>query len=260
MNGLQKLDRARTLKLLGVTILATSLIAIFAEFRKPPPNQAGYAQPTDVEPLEAHERALTYTELRETSRGPDRSVYLASAELLVARLPAPGAPFERQPGDRERMLHHRAQRRAYDGAPPTVPHPVDERGLPNCLVCHERGAIIGDLKAPAMSHPPMGSCLQCHANEPSAHGSPVTASAIQVVNDFEAEPVGGAGSRAWLGAPPTRPHQRTMRENCGACHGVAGDPGLRTPHADRQNCEQCHAGDSRNGITLPVFAKGMDER
>ena len=260
MNGLQKLDRARTLNLLGVTILATSLVAIFAEFRKPPPNQAGYAQPTGVAPLEAHERALTYTELRETSRGPDRSVYLASAELLVARLPAPGAPFERQPGDRERMLHHRAQRRAYDGAPPTVPHPVDERALPNCLVCHERGAIIGDLKAPAMSHPPMGSCLQCHAGETAAHASPVTAGALQVTNQFQGEPIGGPGSRAWTGAPPTRPHRRAMRENCGSCHGVAGHPGLRTPHADRQNCEQCHAGDGSTEPAWHEFGKRSSEQ
>jgi cytochrome c-type protein NapB len=256
MNGLQKLGRARAVKLLGAVVLASSLLAIFAEFRKPPPGGAGYATSAGLEPLQVSGRALTYAELRDTSRGPGRDLYLANAELLVARLPALDASFERRPGQREQMLRNRARRRAYDGAPPTVPHPIDERALPNCLLCHERGAVVGELRAPAISHPPMGSCLQCHAPEPASHGSPVTTSTLQVVNAFEPEPPGGGGTRAWESAPPTRPHPWAMRENCGACHGVAGDPGLRTPHADRQNCEQCHVGDSASGLPAPVFAHG----
>jgi len=32
-----------------------------------------------------------------------------------------------------------------------------------------------------------------------------------------------------------------MRQDCTSCHGVTGLPGLRTPHPERFNCQQCHA-------------------
>jgi cytochrome c-type protein NapB len=41
------------------------------------------------------------------------------------------------------------------------------------------------------------------------------------------------------------PHPTHMRENCESCHGVAGPHGLRTPHAERQSCTQCHAPDAK---------------
>ncbi len=255
MSALDRVNRARALKLLGIAIFSTSLVASFAEFRKPPPRRAGYATPTDVSPpTDAH--SLSYTELRGTTRGPSRSVYLSSIESLEARLPPLTEPFQREPGDRERMLEARAARRAYDGAPPTVPHPVDERAVPNCLVCHERGARIGQLRAPVMSHTMLGSCLQCHASGPEFHGSPVPTPLAPALNAFAPQPFGGLGARAWTGAPPTRPHTAAMRSNCGSCHGVAGDPGLRTSHPERQNCEQCHAGSDGGEWVLPKLAQG----
>lgn len=253
MNSLARINRARALKLLGIAIFSVSLVASFAEFRKPPPRRAGYAPSTNESPpTDAH--SLTYTELRRTSRGPGRDVYLANVQSLEARLPPLTEPFQRKPGDRENMLSARAERRAYDGAPPTVPHPVDERAAPNCLVCHEHGAKIGQLVAPPMSHMPLGSCLQCHASQAGFHGSPVPATSA--LNTFAAQPFGGLGTRAWTGAPPTRPHTAAMRSNCGSCHGVAGNPGLRTSHPERQNCEQCHAGAEDNKWVMPALAQG----
>ncbi|MBC7173216.1 MAG: nitrate reductase cytochrome c-type subunit, partial [Polyangiaceae bacterium] len=65
--------------------------------------------------------------------------------------------------EREASLSARLARRAYDGAPPVIPHAVDERGAPACLACHERGMRVDARIAPAMSHEPYTSCLQCHA-------------------------------------------------------------------------------------------------
>lgn len=260
MNTLDRATRRRVLKVVAALVFSTSVIVSFAQFRKPPPTRVGYGSTsgeTSVGGLPSEgANALSYRELRETQRGPARSVYLDSVEALRARLPALSEPFVRKPGEREHMLELRAARRAFDGAPPTVPHPVDDRAIPNCLVCHEHGAMVGQLRAPAMSHVVMGSCLQCHVSRADEHGSPAAHATLADGNRFEALPFGGTGSRAWLGAPPTRPHPLAMRTECSSCHGVSGHPGLRTSHPERQNCEQCHAG--AEGVAGPnaILASG----
>jgi cytochrome c-type protein NapB len=137
----------------------------------------------------------------------------------------------------------REEQRAYDGAPPTIPHAIDQRSRPNCLLCHRDGVTIeADLVAPAMSHDPaMTGCVQCHvtggdppvAGDGMAGGPPV---ATTFANDGRA----GRGARAWPGAPPEVPHTTFLRERCASCHGVLAS-GLRTSHACQQSCEQCHA-------------------
>ncbi|MFN7141654.1 MAG: hypothetical protein ACK4UN_20210, partial [Limisphaerales bacterium] len=51
-------------------------------------------------------------------------------------------------------------KRAYPGAPPTIPHPTAMRS--DCMRCHGPNGVAG-LKT---SHPYRQSCTQCHA--PSA--------------------------------------------------------------------------------------------
>ncbi|MDA8016644.1 MAG: hypothetical protein MPN21_04275 [Thermoanaerobaculia bacterium] len=42
-------------------------------------------------------------------------------------------------------------------------------------------------------------------------------------------------------APPVIPHRVFMRENCHACHsGPAAREEIRTDHAERARCRQCH--------------------
>lgn len=62
-------------------------------------------------------------------------------------------------------------------------------------------------------------------------------------SDFVPLAFGGRGATAWKGAPPVVPHRGFLRERCDSCHGVSGALGLRTPHADRQSCVQCHVFD-----------------
>src|SRR5690606_24328651 len=141
-------------------------LGFFAEMRRAPPAQSGYSAANDAPGLV--EGVRTYPELRQSSRGPSPEIYLAGAELLRNRLPKPTDAVLRVEGDRDLMLAERRKRRAYDGAPPTIPHPIDTRAKPNCLVCHEQGAKIGELVAPMISHAPYSSCVQCHA--PSSAG------------------------------------------------------------------------------------------
>ncbi len=133
----------------------------------------------------------------------------------------------------------RATRRAYDGAPPTIPH---ESFRMTCTACHDAQgqSVTGVGFAPASPHEDTdvvgrtARCNQCHVF--------VTTDDVFVASEF----VGlaqdlRAGSRATPGAPPTIPHRIHMRENCVACHdGPGAREEIRTTHPERWRCRQCH--------------------
>lgn len=147
-------------------------------------------------------------------------------------------PVVQSAEDRAATLAARATRRAYDGAPPTIPHTVDQLGVPACLACHADGLRVAGKRAPLMSHEERTSCLQCHvvANDPRPAPTPP-----MIENTFVGLGAPGAGERAWEGAPPTMPHATWMRERCLSCHGPGGAHGIRSTHPWRQSCTQCHA-------------------
>lgn len=133
----------------------------------------------------------------------------------------------------------RADRRAYDGAPPTIPH--DDFGA-DCSNCHnERGRSVRGLGfAPASPHADTEyeggtiRCRQCHVIR--------TTEGLFVANSYEGIPQDlVAGDRATAGAPPRIPHRILMRENCAACHdGPGAREEIRTRHPERVRCRQCH--------------------
>ncbi|MFO0696372.1 MAG: hypothetical protein U0230_22590 [Polyangiales bacterium] len=145
-----------------------------------------------------------------------------------------------RPGEKERIVAERATRRAYDGAPPTIPHGVDQQGAPACLACHEHGMRVNDRVAPAMSHESYASCLQCHAPERGTPTRETLAPSVATTSSFEGTSSPTQGERAWPGAPPTIPHRTFMRERCASCHGTWAT-GLASTHPWRQSCTQCHA-------------------
>lgn len=140
---------------------------------------------------------------------------------------------------RAEALAARARRRAYDGAPPTIPHPIAQQAWPNCMTCHGEGLRVAAQTAPAICHTTMQSCVQCHvvANGPVPGAPPV--SEVGGENTFAGLGAPARGERAWPGAPPTIPHATAMRPRCESCHGVYA-LGLRTSHPWRQSCTQCH--------------------
>jgi cytochrome c-type protein NapB len=133
----------------------------------------------------------------------------------------------------------RAERRAYDGAPPVVPH--EDFGIV-CSECHnEQGMEVRDVGfAPPSPHEltegmnELSRCRQCHVFRRT--------DAVFAANGF----VGlrqdlRRGPRLNPFAPPTIPHKTFMRENCVACHaGAAAREPIRTPHPERSRCRQCH--------------------
>lgn len=199
----------------------------------------------------AEGEARSYADLRARMTGPNAG--LAARWWASLRDPELFAPVVQSEADRRAALARRAGRRAYDGAPPTVPHPTDQLDAPGCLHCHERGLEVAGLVAPRMSHAPMVSCVQCHVADEdprrSAPGAPAHLTAagppvalpVMADNTFVGLEAPGSGERAWPGAPPTIPHSTWMRERCDSCHGLWGPKGVRSTHPWRQSCVQCHA-------------------
>lgn len=180
-----------------------------------------------------------YSTIGTRRRGPNAGMYDDAFVALGNEVPRPKQPSAYDQATFDEALRARATRRAYAGAPPTIPHAIQQRDAPACLACHQSGALIDGRIAPAMSHPRYDSCAQCHVVEADARG--LAGAKPLTENGFEGAESPGAGARAWPGAPPTMPHSQHMRDSCSSCHGPTGKPGLRTSHPERQNCRQCHA-------------------
>jgi cytochrome c-type protein NapB len=133
----------------------------------------------------------------------------------------------------------RAERRAYDGAPPVVPH---QDFSASCVVCHTTTGIEvqGVGFSPPMPHaltPGLGAtsnCRQCHAFK--------TVETVFVESGWSGLPQDlRRGERMYPGAPPVVPHGHFMREDCAACHtGPAAREEIRCKHPERIRCTQCH--------------------
>lgn len=144
----------------------------------------------------------------------------------------------------------RAARRAYDGAPPVIPHaPIGA----DCVACHDaRGMAVPELGfAPPSPHVdtpgigPTSRCVQCHVQRASDELF-VPSSFLGLAQDLR------RAARATPGAPPVLPHGTFLRENCAACHaGPAAREEVRCTHPERVRCTQCH---------VPRLVEGRFER
>ena len=179
-------------------------------------------------------------------RSPRTRVVPASAVaalLLAGAVAAAGCTGGEADGAVSRSTEERALGRAYDGAPPTIPH---EAGSGSCVTCHDAdGSVIDGVGvAPASPHGDLAAagamrrCRQCHA--------PQEARALLVASRFTGVAQGPwRGSRATPGAPPTIPHTLQLRAECLACHaGPGARAAIRTTHPERVRCRQCHVPDT----------------
>jgi nitrate reductase (cytochrome), electron transfer subunit len=144
----------------------------------------------------------------------------------------------------QRTLARYYARRAYPGAPPVIPHPVEDgqAGGRACLACHADGGFAPRFGAyaPVVPHPGLESCRQCHV--PQATQSVFRATTWSTTAPPVRSPVARPRS-----SPPI-PHGLEMGENCLACHGGPDAPAaIRTSHPTRGNCLQCHVPASTSG-------------
>jgi cytochrome c-type protein NapB len=168
---------------------------------------------------------------------------------------------------RERTAHPRTLAtvrylRAFPGAPPRIPHPLtaDEFRTDACRTCHERGGFSVRFAAyvPVTPHPERGICLQCHVGVDSVIGAPAPDPNPNARCPMCHGPSGGPprpdarvtwSTTVWPQLPrltpdrdpPPIPHDLQFRENCLTCHAGPGAVAeIRTTHAERANCRQCH--------------------
>lgn len=181
--------------------------------------------------------AVNYAELPTANLRPNASWDQSLSQLRYDR-PGIYDAVTRTEEMKQAALADRAANRAYDGAPPTIPHPVEAQSAASCLACHGEGLKVGDRIASKISHAHLSNCTQCHV-EQAPVGLPFRVEEPE--NSFIGIYRAGPGERASPGAPPTIPHHTWMRENCASCHGLVTRAGIRTTHPWLTNCTQCHA-------------------
>ena len=179
-------------------------------------------------------------------RGPSREslirgivLLLAVADSAIGCGAADRVDVPDRPGATKTAAAERAERRAYDGAPPVIAH---EDFDIECIECHDlEGLDVPDVGfAPPSPHEAtlgmsaVSRCSQCHVFS-------LTDTRF-AANSFAGLQQGlRRGARLNPLSPPTLPHKSFMRENCVACHsGPAAREELRTDHPERVRCRQCH--------------------
>jgi cytochrome c-type protein NapB len=174
---------------------------------------------------------------------------------LRSPTPSPFDPVTRTEEMKLAALADRSKNRAFDTAPPTVPHPIEQANAASCLACHGTGLWVKDKLATRVSHPHLTNCTQCHAE--GANPALAKFDAPLTENAFVGAARSGPGSRAAPGAPPTIPHTTWMRQDCASCHGLVARPGIRTTHPWLTNCTQCHAPSAAlDQVAFPVPGVG----
>jgi nitrate reductase (cytochrome), electron transfer subunit len=201
----------------------------------------------------------TYEQLRESPMYSQVRSWIEDQDRLKKNTPGYLDEVKLEGTSKEAVLQKQAKNRAFDGAPPTVPHPVIQTEWPDCLVCHEKGIKINGRTASAMSHEMMHNCTQCHTTSTRQDPAREPAMAddnIPWENSFVGKASATKGPRAFSIGPPQSPHTTHMRERCDSCHGLNGALAIRSSHPHRLNCQQCHtaaaANDQRVTLALPA--------
>ncbi|TGV01464.1 nitrate reductase cytochrome c-type subunit [Flavivirga rizhaonensis] len=188
------------------------------------------------------------------------NVYAIPSESGVFKRSEHAMDYENMPVDKnhQRSLTTYYKNRAYHGAPPSIPHAVDEQqnmGGQSCLKCHENGGFTEKFQAyaPVTPHPELVSCKQCHVEQntqtlfKSGNYAHVAAPEVGVNN-------------ALLGSPPMIPHQIQLRENCLSCHaGPSAPKEIRVSHPERVNCRQCHVPSTKEMTEVGTFKRAGNE-
>jgi len=162
------------------------------------------------------------------------------------------AKIEVNENDKLLSLSDRETRRAFNGAPPTVPHPIDQLDSAACMACHGEGLLSKTLRASKMPHPYYSNCTQCHVEQQAKFAL----ASAEFANSFKGAAAPTHGARAYPGAPPVIPHSTWMRNDCLSCHGRTAELGMASTHPWRGECLQCHGESSElNQTKLEAFPK-----
>ncbi len=171
----------------------------------------------------------------------EQSISVIPSETGVFKRIDYALDYAEMPVDRahQRTLNTYYKNRAFHGAPPSIPHPIEDVqniGENSCLKCHENGGFVEKFGAytPVAPHPELVSCKQCHVEQQKQ-----TLFKAGDYAQLNAPKVGN--NNALITSPPVIPHQTQLRENCLSCHAGPSAPiEIRVTHPERVNCRQCH--------------------
>lgn len=254
----KSLRPTRLAPVLGALAIGAATLGFVAGMREPPSTGRPEQPPHQNTGTQSVPRAVPYQRLADDHPRPNARWHSRLASLK-SETPDPFVPVVRTDELKQLALADRAAVRAFDGAPPTIPHPVEQQNDANCLACHGQGLKIGERVASRMSHTLLTNCTQCHVPTASL---PFATAVEPVESDFVGVYRAGTGERAWTGAPPAIPHSTWMRQDCASCHGLIARPGLRTTHIWRTNCTQCHAPSAafdQSAVGPPVAANRAED-
>ena len=241
----RSLGVGRPMTILGAIAVGIGLVGFLVGIAEPVIPQRAVAL-VGAAPTEASIVAPSYRDISSANVGPNRSW---TSNLASLKQPSPDlfAAVTRTAAMKDAALRDRLRTRAFDGAPPVIPHFVEQQSAQSCLVCHGEGLLLGNRIATKISHPHYANCLGCHVEQTGGlpNAAPVKTSEEPAPspipgNVFAGLRRAGPGTRAMPGAPPTIPHTTHLRGDCMSCHGLIARPGLRTTHPWLQNCVQCH--------------------
>ncbi len=198
-------------------------------------------------------RARLQSGTASAEHGPSWMEHPLEPRMKKTAPPPPRTVSTPRPGAKVRTLQEFYSRRAYAGAPPIIPHAVENDGLisDGCLNCHQEGGYVPEYNAytPITPHPEMGNCRQCHVLQVSA--------GLFVETEWTQPDLPPRGRQAIPGGPLEIPHSLQFRENCLACHaGPQAIIEIRSSHPERTNCLQCHV----VGDNMQSFKSQIDPR
>ncbi|MFY0625117.1 MAG: hypothetical protein JXR07_02400 [Reichenbachiella sp.] len=204
----------------------------------------------EVSILSSQTEARTNVSALETTGVPvEQGMFLRSSKALDY------VEIQDIPSSRELIEYY--HNRAYDGAPPRIPHALldgdDHIGAKSCLQCHQNGGYVDQFKAfaPVTPHPDYLNCRQCHV--------PTKTNRLFVKSDFVRKEAPNTHQSALKGSPPIIPHSLQLRENCLACHaGPSASKEIRVSHPERVNCRQCHAQSNIDPVVFSRLIKKQD--
>lgn len=227
--------------LVAIVVISLAVVGYFVGLQSPmnpatAESATGLSEHVPHTIAEGDSEVTPATWYRDMASETTRLAYHSSLEELKSSFD-PLAEVKIEPHDKRVALAKRDQNRAYNGAPPTVPHPTSQLSSASCVACHGEGALTASLRIPRMSHNFLTNCTQCHVVNAPQH---MTANLFRE-SDFVGLEAPNEGPRSYAGAPPQIPHSTWMRSDCMSCHGYTGLQGIRTTHPWRRNCLQCHA-------------------
>jgi len=230
----------RSISLFGTFVVGFALVGfLLGIMERDAPATTPSSHAADHQAAASHKvpSAVSYSNMHASTFSPNTDWSSKLQSLKIDR-PSVFEPVVRTQEMKLAAIADRAINRAFDGAPPVIPHKVEQQSAASCLACHGEGMKLGDRVATRLSHEHFSSCTQCHVEASSSGPFETRADAP---NDFAGLYRSGPGNRAYPSAPPTIPHATFLREDCMSCHGTLTRAGLRTTHPWLSNCTQCHA-------------------